>query len=394
MTTGEGFHSMKKYFIIIILSGASFCCAFAQGNDTTLITALLKNIAATQVMADGKFYKGSFPSFRECAGVPHNYQPDNNIFFTAISAFSLRNMLPRFEGENKRLAMQLIANVQSTFPYYQNKKGSPFYNFWPTGQRILPHAYFINQFDKLLGSGEDADDAAMILMASGANDSICKLLKQRMLEVSNGESKKIKSTYKKYREFSAYSTYLGHGMLPDFDLGVHCNILYFMLDRKMPLVKQDSATIELISQIIKNREYIKAPVYISPYYTRTPLLMYHIARLMGKFSIPELEIYKIQLVTDIQEELNNAKNLMDRIILSTSLLRLGTKPPPIDIAGITAFEKSGTDKFIFFQARAAFWYPSTLKKIFLHWSYLCYYFYCPAYNKILWLEYLLERNKQ
>ncbi len=385
---------MKKYFFTIILSGASFCSAFAQDNDTALITALLKNIAATQVMAGGEFYKGSFPSYRECAGVPHNYKGDNNIFFTAISAFSLRNMLPLLEGENKKMAMQVITNAQSAFPYYQNKKGYPFYNFWPTGQRILPHAYFINQFDKLLGSGEDADDAAMILMASGANDSICKLLKQRMLEVSNTESKKIRSTYKKYRGLNAYSTYLGHGMLPDFDLGVHCNILYFILERKLPLVKQDSATIELLSLMMKDREYSKAPAYISPYYTRTPVLMYHLARLMGKFSIPALEAYKAQLVTDMQEELNHAKGLMDRIILSTSLLRLGAKPPLVDIAGITAFEKAGTDKFIFFQARAAFWYPSTLKKIFLHWSYLCYFFYCPAYNKILWLEYLLERNKR
>ena len=385
---------MKNCFLIIVLICASPDPACAQNNDTAIITALLKNISDTQVPVDGKFYKGCFPSFRECAGIPHNYQPDNNIFFTAISAFSLRNMLPGLTAENKILAAQLIENIQKAFPAYQNATGQPFYNFWPTGKGILPHTYFIKHFNNLLGMGEDADDAVMILMASGANDSTCNILKQRMITVSNGEKKRIKSTYPKYRTLPAYSTYLGLRMLPDYDLAVHCNILYFMLDRKMPLVKQDSATIELLSQILKGRQYIKAPVYISPYYARPPVLMYHIARLMGKFSIPALELYKAQLIADMQEELVKTKKLMDRIILSTSLLRLGAKPPPINIAGITEFESSGTDKFVFFQARAAFWYPSTLKKIFLNWSYLCYYFYCPAYNKILWLEYLVERNKQ
>src|SRR6266487_589417 len=38
--------------------------------------------------------------------------------------------------------------------------------------------------------------------------------------------------------------------------------------------------------------------------------------------------------------------------------------------------------------------PSPFKQIFLHWSYITYYFYCPAFNKTLWLEYLVEINKK
>ena len=53
-------------------------------------------------------------------------------------------------------------------------------------------------------------------------------------------------------------------MTPDFDFAVHCNVLYFTLDKKLPLVKQDSATINLLAEMVENREYMTAPTYLSP----------------------------------------------------------------------------------------------------------------------------------
>jgi hypothetical protein len=383
--------AMKKYFISLIFLFSSFLHLRAQTSDTALITAVLNNIAAAQVSTNGEFYAGSFPSYRKCWGIPHNYQPDNNIFFTAITVFTLRNLLPRLSAENKKTALQIIENAQKVFPFYRDAAGYPFYSFWPTGKGILPHSLFIKKI-KLINMGQDADDAVMSLMATAAKDSTCALLKQRMTEVSNGSKKKISSTYPRYRNIPAYSTWLGFKMKPDFDLGVHCNILYFMLDRRLPLVKQDSATIQLLAQILQNREYMKAPVYISPYYVKPAVLMYHLARLMGRFSVRELEPYRAQLVSDIQQELSKTHAVMDKIILSTSLIRLGVNPPELTLPGIAQFEKSRTDKFVFFQARAAFSYPTPFKQIFLHWSYMCYYFYCPAYNKVLWLEYLVDKG--
>ena len=383
---------MKQIYIIILFL-FFYTAVTAQQDDTPLINALIKNIASAQVSADGYFYKGTFPSFRKSAGIPHNYQPDNNIFFTAIAVFALQNMLPQLTGENKKAIEKIIRNAQPAFPLYRDKDGFPYYNFWPTGKGILPRTYFMKYFNNAVGMGEDADDAVMSLMATSANDSICTILKQRMIATSNGSKRKIISTYKKYRNIPAYCTYLGFGMKPDFDLGVHCNLLYFMLDKKLPLVKQDSASIELLAAMIRNREYMKVPVFISPYYARSAVLLYHIARLMGRFNIPQLEQYKPQLINDIQEELSKTTGLMDKIILSTSLLRLGVSPTPLNITGTDEFEKSNQDKFIFFQARAAFSYPLPLKQVLLHFSYFCYYFYSPAYNKILLLEYLMERNK-
>lgn len=372
-----------------------FCTSIkAQQTDTALISALLQDIAAAQVIGDGDFYKGMFPSFRENGGAPHNYQPDNNIFFTAIASFALRNMLPQLSEANSTIAKQVIQNATTAYPYYKNKSGAPFYNFWPTDAPIMPHTYYFKYLKTVFGQGEDADDAVMVLMTGENNDSANRILKNRLIDVANnGNGRHIISTYRKYRNVPAYSTYLGTRMTPDFDFAVQCNIMYFMYDKKLPFTLQDSATLGLLASMLEERTYMKAPVYLSPYYVKSSILLYHLARLIGAFKIPQLEIYKPQLIKDINALLSKSNNVMDQVILRTSLLRLGATAPSLDIKTIEDFEKSNQQQYIFFQARAAFSYPTPLKQIFLHWSYITYYFYCPAYNKILWLEYLVENNK-
>jgi hypothetical protein len=366
-------------------------CAYSQ-NDSTLINSLIKDIAASQVTTNGEFYIGMLPSFRECGGAPHNYQPDNNIFFTAITTFTLKNLLPYLNSDNKKIAEKIIENAVVVFPNYKDQFGDPFYNFWPTHSPIMPHTYYFKYLKSVFGQGEDADDSVMILMASDNDDNNNNTLKRRLIEVSNLSNKKIISTYKKYRSYPAFSTYLGERMTPDFDFCVHCNILYFTLSKKLPPVKQDSATLHLIVEMIKNREYMKAPTYLSPYYVKSSILIYHVTRLMGAFHIPELEKYKPQLIKDAESLLQTSNNVMNQIVLRTSLLRLGEKVPPLNINTIAEFENSNQKQYVFFQARAAFSYPTPFKQIFLHWSYITYYFYCPAYDKVLLLEYLIQRN--
>jgi len=354
----------------------------------------MNKIAASQVKTNGEFYTGMFPSFRECGGAPHNYQPDNNIFFTAITAFTLRNMLPYLNHGDKAIAEKILFNTTTAFPYYKDQYGYPYYNFWPTHSAIMPHTYYFKYLKSVFGQGEDADDSVMILMTSNNDDSSNRTLKKRLIDVSNlSNRRKIISTSKRYRSYPAYSTYLGERMTPDFDFVVHCNILYFMFDKKLPFAKQDTATIHLLAEMIKNREYMIRPTYLSPYYVKSSILLYHAARLLATFHIPELEQYNKQLIADAKQLLQKSNNIMDQIILCTSLLRLGADAPVLKINSINEFEKSNQNQYIFFQAKAAFSYPTPFKQIFLHWSYITYYFYCPAFNKTLLLEYLVERNK-
>ena len=383
---------MKKllsiFFIVVVVNAG----CFAQ-NDSALINELVHDIEAAQVKQNGEFYPGMFPSYRKCAGFPHNYQPDNNIFFTAITAFTLNNLAEHLSTGNKIKVQQVIKNAAVAYPHYKNKNGLPYYSFWPANARILPHSFFIKYLDGFLAQGDDADDSVMILMTLDNNESNNIALKQRLIMLGNLSKRRINSTYKKYRNIPAYSTYLGEKMHPDFDFAVQCNILYFMLDKKLPLVKQDSATIKLLAEMVKNREYMKTPVYISPCYVKPSVLLYHVSRLMGTFEIGALQVYKDQLIADANRLLGKRNDMMEQIILRTSLLYLGAAAPPLAINSIADFEKTDQNKFVFFQARAAFAQPTPVKQVFLHWKYLIYYFYCNTYNKALLLEYLVLKNK-
>lgn len=384
---------MKKLFCTSVIFFVWIGCLFSQ-SDSALIAALIRDIEALQINEDGEYYKGMFPAYRESEGFPHNYQPDNNIFFTAITAFTLHKLTDNLTGDNKNKAIRIVKHATAAFPHYRNLNGKPYYSFWPVNAPILPHAFFINRLTGILAQGDDADDSVMILLASDNNEPDNADLKERLIQVSNLKKRKINSTFKKYRNIPAYSTYLGEKMHPDFDLAVQCNILYFIFEKKLPMVKEDSATIYLISEILKNREYMKRPVYISPSYVKPAILIYHLARLINAFYIEELRPYKNQLIHDATKLLAKATNIMDRIILRTSLIRLGGEVSELTINSISDFEKTDQNEFVFFQARAAFAQPTPVKQIFLHWNYLIYSFYCTAYNKALWLEYLVLKNKQ
>jgi hypothetical protein len=383
---------LKRNILFVFLL---FCAirSFAQNKDS-LIHALLLNIASMQVTQNGEFYAGMFPGFRQCAGAPHNYQPDNNIFYTAIGSFTLRNMLPYLASDDKKIAETIITNARKAYPLYRNKHGYPYYAFWANGDPILPHSY-INKLKQVFNKGDDADDAVMILMTDSAIDKDIAALKKGMEDVSNlaTPGRKITSTYNRYKNIPAYSTYLGSRTAPDFDFAVQCNLLYFVLDKKLPFAKHDSATLRLITEMVCNREYMTSPVFLSPYYVRSSVLIYHIARLISAFHIPELEVYKQQIIQDAQQEFDKSPNVMEKILLSTSLMRLGAKPELPPFNSIDEFENSNQKDFVFFQARAAFGFPVFLKTAMLHFSYMNYYFYSPAYYKILWLENLVYQTR-
>lgn len=385
---------MRKFMFVFAAFFSFSLHSFSQASDTALISQLIDNIAQQQVQSNTKyFYAGQFPSYRECGGSPHNHQPDNNIFYTAVSVFALKNMLPFVDQNNQQKLTNIIQKATRSYQLYRNKNNLPFYSFWAQNDAIMPHTFVFQYLKTVFGQSEDADDSVMALMGLNNNDSDNIALKIRLIETSNLSHKKIISTFKKYRSIPAYSTWTGQRMPVDFDFGVHCNVMYFMLENGLPFVKQDSATIELLKQMIANRDYMKSPVFISPYYVKTSVLLYHIARLMGKFSIKELEPYKPQLINDIQQQLSICNNVMEQLMLRTSLLRLHSDAPQLPSFDIEDFERSNQKQFVFFQARASFSYPVFLKQIFLHWSYVYYFFYCPAYYKILWLEYLVEKEK-
>ena len=362
-------------------------------SDSALVSQLLNEIAALQVKDSGDFYRGTFPTYRYFAGFPHNTKPDNGIYYTGLIGFTLKKYFNHFTPNQQAIAKTIMQKAEEAYPYFKNKDDKPIYFFWPTGKQIMPHSLFAKNLSFLLSTAEDADDTVMILMSMlEQNDSINRLAKSWIDTFANTRIRTIKSTYKKYKQIPAYNTYLGKKMHGDFDLCVQANVLYFNYANHLPLNRYDSATIHLIANVLENKEHLNDAAFVAPYYVRRPVILYHLARLMGTFEIALLEKYKTLLIRQIKEELEHSEIMLDKVILSTALHMLKTDTPPLTITSLETYTQHDKN-FIFYQARAGSQMAMPFKRIFLNAGFLNFYFYCPAYNKALLLEYLMERNK-
>ncbi|MEX6689392.1 hypothetical protein QTN47_17920 [Danxiaibacter flavus] len=389
----------RKYltrFVAVLAMLLLYACVYSQKrtNDSVLITQLLSEIQGMQsTETSNDFYTGSFPTYRHFAGFPPNTKPDYGIFYTGTTCFTLQTISKYLSSTQQQIATTILQNAEKAYPYFQNKDGKPIYFFWPTGKQIMPNTWLVKNMTSLISTAEDADDTVIILMSMlQQNDSINRLAKAIIDSFANTNLRSNKSTYKKYSDVAAYNTYLGKNMHSDFDLCVHANVLYFTYANNIPLTKYDTATIELIASILKNNEHISDGAYVAPYYVRRPVILYHLARLIGAFNIPQLSTYKDTLIQQIKDELEYCEIPMDKVILHTSLLRLGEKTDSLDIQNINDITRQD-DKFIFYQARAGSQMKRPFKRMFLNNGMLNYYFYCTAYNKALLLEYLCLRGK-
>ncbi len=382
------------YWILVLIF---FCNAHthAQRYSTdSVISILLDDIEKDQIKEKGEFFPGMFYSFRSASAPPHNYKPDYNIFFTAIGSFTLKHLSLTTSQDQQSTIDSILERSKRAFPAFLHKDGLPLYNFWPRGSKIMPHSFIAQHMTQQFKISEDADDTVMILMSLQNNDSANMLLKNRLIALSNGGTggKKIKSTFKRFRKYKAYTTYLGYKMQTDFDFAVQCNVLYFMYNKGLFNSHQDSATIQLLTEMVKERLYMKRPKFISPYYGHPTLLLYHLTRLMAAYQPKELAPYQSTIIEDLRLLYAKAKTPVEKTILQTALMRMGERaemPTELTIQEIRLVDQH---KFSFFQARPAYWCRPVMKSLLLHFEWINYKFFSPAYDKILLLENLAMRK--
>jgi hypothetical protein len=149
---------------------------------------------------------------------------------------------------------------------------------------------------------------------------------------------------------------------------------------------------EFIQQVILTNQFIEQPFRVAHQYARTPLIMYHIMRLMNKFNIPELEICRDKLERDILNYLKNEDlEMMDRILLEISLknniainknnfrisnLNILDTDSPFFIAGLlTAYENPILYKI------------SSSKLFHINWT-------CEAHSLTLLAEWMVATSKE
>lgn len=115
----------------------------------------------------------------------------------------------------------------------------------------------------------------------------------------------MQSMLEDQRNYGAYSTWFGKNFPVEFDICVLANILYFTQRYNIPWTKADSASLELIEKVVSEKKHITNPTDVSPYYSRTPKILYHLARLMSVKPIASLEKYKGQFIEEANTYLAN-----------------------------------------------------------------------------------------
>lgn len=284
---------------------------------------LIQKIAHLQDSADRRYFpEGIFESYRSNHFWRY-HRPDTNVFFTAITVFTLNNIKEKLSPESQKLINQITEKAIKSYELFKNKDGLNTYNFFQTNpSQHFPHGNILHRF-KYFKIPDDIDDTAMIYLTKPHSQEEIKWLKDKLIQHSNGYSQTIKNTFPAYRNLKAYSTWFGKNMYIEFDVCALSNMIYCLLEYGLELDQYGQDSVTYIQQVILSNQYITQPFRVAHQYARTPLIMYHVARLINKFHIPELEIIREKLEDDIlyylkKEDLTG----MDKVILETSLFRL------------------------------------------------------------------------
>jgi hypothetical protein len=388
---------MKQKRIIgwLLISCFSFNNVYAASNDTLLTFQLLKRIQQLQMPYDGVFPKGNFPSYRVYAKNKDVQKADMNIFFTGLISFTLQRLQTNFTANQQKIAQGIIDQCNNVFLKYKNRKGRETYNFWPTDTpRIFPNGGWLNWFDKKQALPDDFDDTVIILMALQANRATASTIHGLMQSFANESS--INNTFNDYRKIPAYSTWFGKKMPIDFDVSVLCNVLYFVNYYQLNYTKADTASLELIKLIIKNKQHINNAAYVSPHYGRSSIILYNLSRLMQLKSIPSLDSLRPQLIEETKQLLGESKSFMEQVLLQTSLIRWGIQPPKIFYNNNkTFYELIEEPDFYFFIGNIGSMLPDNFKKIGIKTKLAKFDYYCEGYNYLLVLEHhILQQELQ
>jgi hypothetical protein len=312
------------------------------------LDAIIQHIHSLQSHGERYFEEGLFPAYRRNPLLGYS-RPDTTIFFTAIIAFTLRSIQHLLSSSSQQLVEEIAQKALQNYPLFQNKDGLKTYNFWKTKpSQHFPNGHIFRHFDHFR-IPDDVDDTAMIYLTSTPTRDELLWLKQKLTQHANLTHKTIQNTYPEYRSLRAYSTWFGKNMYIEFDVCVLCNLLYCIYHYQLPLNQHDTDSLTYIRSVVETDRYRTEPFRCAHQYPRTVPIVYHVARLMGAYEIPELAPIRSKLIADTKHLLTLPQHPLDEIVLRTSLLRLGQRVEGREINLL--LERVGNhDDFYFFIA--------------------------------------------
>lgn len=350
-----------------------------------------------QQLIDNQFYNltelpsGIVTSYRyNPAWVYH--RRDTNLFFTAISAFTLQRLMPLLTADECPLATAFVEAAVGTYPAFRHapdrdfsaEQGSPLgtYNFYATNpSRHFPNGWLMHRY-RHFKLPDDIDDTAMVYLTTNPTPADLAFLHQKLARHANRTRLTIEHTFGEYRSLRAYSTWFGERMPIEFDACALANMLYCVYEYGLPIDVHASDSLMLLADLVSSDHYRTDPFRCAPNYATTPLIAYHMARLLAAHNPPLLQPIGAKLIRDMQALATKTQHPMELLLLGTSLLRLGQQPPYLDLAGI----ESTFSSFSFFIAGMLSAYPQ-LRRLAPH-PFWHIRWRCDDHCRVLLLEYL------
>jgi hypothetical protein len=312
----------KKYdsSSIIIRTCFAFFFLLIQRTVFSQDLHILQRIDSLQSTGSAFYRKGLFPSKISFENHKKSRE-DNNIFFTAETVYTLQSFRDQFAAEGRTLIDSITARARRVYPYYKNRQGGATYNFYQTHpDQPFPGFRRLSKI-KRFRLADDLDDVSFIYLTQNTGDSLNRTVKQEM-EMQTRSPKKVMSTFQRYRRSKAYRTWFAYRMKQDMDICVMSNVLLFVYEKNLPLDSTDYRSIALIKRMVNNDDIMKYGYLVSSHYQKSPVILYHLARLISVAHNPKLNSLIPKIVADLKSELKVSTNRMEQIALLTSLYRL------------------------------------------------------------------------
>jgi hypothetical protein len=363
-----------------------FFSGLAAAQDSLTIDYLLDRIETQQLKRNDFFMDGVFPSYISASRKFKTRKEDNTIFYNTLVVYTLKEYRDKFSAEQKIVCDSIIARSTRALPKFKNVSRTT-YNFWRTDTSVrFPYSWWLPLFRGKTTLPDDMDDTVLGLMMLNDDDS-SEAVHGLMQSYINSKPP-LKTTYRVYAYDSAYSTWFGKKVPVVFDISVLCNVLSFVQKNNLHWTGADSASLQLIVKTIQRNDIVKHPLFVSPYYGNTSIILYHLSRLMSIKPIPELEQLKQTLISIAEQRLKSSDNIFEQVILSSSLLKWDEKPPVINLS-TSDVRDIETNDLPFFIGNIPSYFKQPWKENYMALRLLMYYHYCPAWNDCLLMEYLI-----
>ena len=351
---------------------------------------LLERIEQLQVKDIQSELNGAFPSSRKYF-YSTKLKEEDNVFFTALILWNLGQFKAQMSSQEMDYLEKFKFNARPYIERFKNQNNQLTYNFWPRNPpQIFPNGGWLNRLNEKFALADDIDDGAITLLALGANDSLAKAMQSKFGAYRVGLFKPNQGFYKEFKDRPVYSTWLGTKMPKDVDLSVLTNVLLMHTIAKIPLNATDSASLDLIVDLIKSKKHLTDPTIVSQHYAHTATILYHVSRLMSYSDYPALLALKPILLEQSLQLSKQAQFPLEQLLLNTSILRLGGKidlPMDVNEASLTA------NNYPYFVANIASVLNNPFKRIVNRTNIVRFDYYSYTFNLSLLYENWMLRGE-